>query len=195
MICDYGKAKRLRIPFAYYAEVMRGFEYSTAAHMIYAGMVPEGIECIRNIRDQYDGERRNPWEEAECGHHHARAMAAWSGLLALSGFEYDGAKGSVVALARTGTPDFLCFWSTGSGWGMFSLARRESGSRFELNLDKGSLDCRTCAIRAARGKSSALRNGEPVAHRVREEAGRTVFEFRQPLRRQAGDSLRLEIRA
>ena len=93
VICDYGKAERPRIPFPYYAEVMTGFEYSTAAHMLYAGLIREGIECIADIRARYDGLKRNPWDEAECGHHYARAMAAWSGVLALSGFRYHAPKG------------------------------------------------------------------------------------------------------
>ncbi len=50
VVCDYGKAERPRIPFPYYAEALTGLEYSTAALMIYAGMVREGVECIRNIR-------------------------------------------------------------------------------------------------------------------------------------------------
>ena len=60
--------------------------------MIYAGLVAEGIECVGNIRARYDGERRNPWDEAECGSHYARAMAAWSVVLAISGFRYDGPR-------------------------------------------------------------------------------------------------------
>ena len=64
VICDYGKGKRPHIPFPYFAEAMTGFEYSTAAHMLYANMEPQGIECIRNIRNRYDGEKRNPWDEA-----------------------------------------------------------------------------------------------------------------------------------
>ena len=58
---------------------MTGLEYLAAAHMMFAGMAREGVECIANIRARYDGEKRNPWDEAECGHHYARAMAAWSG--------------------------------------------------------------------------------------------------------------------
>ncbi|HEY1341111.1 MAG TPA: GH116 family glycosyl-hydrolase, partial [Bryobacteraceae bacterium] len=91
VICDYGKAPRPHIPFPYYAEVMTGFEYSAAVAMIEASMVEQGVECIAEIRRRYDGERRNPWDEAECGHHYARAMASWSGILALSGFHYHGA--------------------------------------------------------------------------------------------------------
>src|SRR5262249_10964408 len=86
IICDYAKAPRPHIPFPYYAEVFTGLEYTTASHMLYAGMTRQGVECIESIRARYDGEKRNPWDEAECGHHYARAMAAWSALLALSGF-------------------------------------------------------------------------------------------------------------
>ncbi|MEO7145647.1 MAG: GH116 family glycosyl-hydrolase [Bryobacteraceae bacterium] len=195
VICDYGKAKRPRIPFPYYAEIMTGFEYSTAAHMIYAGMETEGVECIRNIRRRYDGERRNPWDEAECGHHYARAMAAWSGLLALSGFTYDAPKAGMAALPRSNETNFRCFWSTGTGWGMFSVARRPSGNRFDFQLHKGSLDCRTCTIRSAAGKALALVNDNPVAHQFRREGENGVFEFVEPLRLKEGDRLQLEIRA
>jgi non-lysosomal glucosylceramidase len=195
VICDYGKAARPRIPFPYYAEIMTGFEYSTAAHMIYAGMAAEGIECIRNIRKRYDGERRNPWDEAECGHHYARAMAAWSGLLALSGFAYDGPKASLAALPRSSNPNFHCFWSTGAGWGIFSVSRRQTGNRLDLQVHKGSLNCRTCAIRSAAGRTSATVNADAVAHQFRHEGEHGVFEFTRPLQLKEGDRLQLDIHA
>ena len=50
VIADYGRGTRPDVPFPYYAEVMTGFEYTAASHMIYAGLVAEGIECIGNIR-------------------------------------------------------------------------------------------------------------------------------------------------
>ena len=49
VICDYGTAPRPRIPFPYFAEVMTGFEHSTAALMMYCGMVEQGIESIRTF--------------------------------------------------------------------------------------------------------------------------------------------------
>ncbi|HMF77536.1 MAG TPA: GH116 family glycosyl-hydrolase, partial [Bryobacteraceae bacterium] len=69
VICDYATAPRPRIPFPYFAEVMTGFEYTAATHMLFEGMLSEGTECVASIRERYDGERRNPWDEAECGHH------------------------------------------------------------------------------------------------------------------------------
>jgi uncharacterized protein (DUF608 family) len=118
VICDYAKAERPRIPFPYFAETMTGFEYATAAHMLFEGMTSEGLECIAATRRRYDGERRNPWDEAECGHHYARAMAAWSGIVALSGFHYNAGKLSIQP--KTKLTDFRSFWATGTGWGTFT---------------------------------------------------------------------------
>ena len=60
--------------------------------------------------------RRNPWDEFECGHHYARALACWSLLLALCGFDYDAAQKRIAFHPRI-QGDFRCFWSTGSAWG------------------------------------------------------------------------------
>ena len=183
VICDYGKARRPRIPFPYYAEVMTGFEYAAASHMLFAGMTREGVECIRNIRARYDGERRNPWDEAECGHHYARAMAAWSGVLALSGFRYHGASGTVWVMPRLRLPDFRCFWATGTGWGTFSL----TAGRLSLKVDHGTLACRRFTVRGRTVKASV--NGKGVAHTVNREG---QVELGSGLDLRTGDELRLD---
>ena len=191
VICDYGKAERPKIPFPYYAEVMTGFEYSTAAHMIYAGMVREGIECIANIRARYDGEKRNPWDEAECGHHYARAMAAWSGFLALSGFRYHGPTGAVTAMPRVPHENFRCFWASGTGWGTFAL----SPAGLELKILHGSLACRSCEFPGSGAASSATLDGNAVPHRVEPSRNRAVFRFPDTVRLAEGQVLRLSLKA
>jgi uncharacterized protein (DUF608 family) len=113
-------------PFPYFTEVMTGFEYTAAVGMLYEGMTagPEGAACIenglrliRNIRTRYDGKKRNPFDEAECGHHYARAMASWAAVLALTGFKWDGVAGDMEFAAREGT----FFWSNGDAWGTCRL--------------------------------------------------------------------------
>lgn len=79
---------RLEVPFPYFAEVMTGFEYCAAVGMIYESMEKEALTCIRAIRDRHDGAKRNPFSEAECGHHYARSMASWAAVIALSDFQY-----------------------------------------------------------------------------------------------------------
>ena len=183
VVCDYGKAKRPRIPFPYYAEVFTGLEYVAASQMLYAGMTREGVECIHAIRARYDGERRNPWDEAECGHHYARAMAAWSGVLALSGFRYHGASGTVWVLPRMQAADFRCFWSTANGWGTFA----SSPARLEVKVDHGTLACQRCVAPHRAAKASV--SGKTVNHTIN-SAGQVEFAGGVELRE--GDVLRLE---
>ncbi len=137
LVCDYGKKPRPKIPFPYYAEVWTGFEYSIAAQMIWAGMVDEGLEVVRSARLRHDGEKRNPFDEPECGHHYARAMSAWSPILAFTGFEYDAPKRRLKVhpkrVPRTGL--FKGFWSTGTGWGEFVWTR----SSTEVRVIEGCL--------------------------------------------------------
>ncbi len=139
LVCDYGKAERPHIPFPYYQEAWTGIEYLVASHMLFAGMTREGLELCRSVRLRFDGEKRNPWDEPECGHHYARAMSAWSGVLALSGFRYHGAEQAIEIKAPAG---HRCFWATGTGWGTFHVTRTGAAIRVE----HGSLAVRQCTV-------------------------------------------------
>jgi uncharacterized protein (DUF608 family) len=191
VVCDYAKTQRPKIPFPYFAEAFTGSEYSAAILMLYHGMAREGVECISSIRSRYDGEKRNPWDEAECGHHYARAMSAWSGVVALSGFQYDGRSASVEALPRISVPNFRCFWSTGTGWGVFSL----TNSGLRIQVLKGQLACRAVSFRGAGGRSSATLGNQSIAHRVSVSNGIARLEFDHPLTIAEHGELRLEVRS
>jgi uncharacterized protein (DUF608 family) len=117
LICSWPHGNRPRVPFPYFTEVMTGFEYQAAAHMIYEGLVEEGLTVVEAIRRRFDGERRNPWNEQECGHHYARAMAAWAVLLALGGFHYSAVAQRLQLAPRWKAEAFQSFWLVPSGWG------------------------------------------------------------------------------
>ena len=124
------------IPAPYSQETMNGFEYSAAIHMIMVGLVDEGMRCIEAIRQRYDGERRNPWNEFECGNNYARSMASYALLNAFSGFDFDMVKQSVgFNPIRAQHGHFRCFWSLDSGWGEFKMT--PTGS--ELSVLYGGL--------------------------------------------------------
>jgi uncharacterized protein (DUF608 family) len=194
VICDYGTAPRPRIPFPYFAEVMTGFEHATAALMIASGMVNEGIECIGNIRARYDGEKRNPWDEAECGHHYARAMASWSSVVLLSGFDYDGRHGAIKALPPSYNGSFRSFWSNGTGWGVFSCKRDGAATHFDLQVMTGTLACRSCQIHGSGTTTVATRGGARLPHSTHSAAATTTFRLDEPLVLREGDILQLEVR-
>jgi hypothetical protein len=121
--------------------------------MIFEGMTAEGIECFASVRARYDGERRNPWNEPECGHHYARAMSAWSGLLAISGFRYHAGLREVVVQPRARLGGFRCFWSTGTGWGTF--AYDATGRSLRLRVLSGDLRFGALQARLPRGAAPA----------------------------------------
>jgi non-lysosomal glucosylceramidase len=121
LLCSWPKGNRPALPFVYSDEVWTGIEYQVAASLIYAGRVDKGLKIVESIRKRYRGFNRNPWDELECGHHYARAMASWAVMLALSGFHFDGVNHIISFSPKINQKDFDTFWSTGSGWGSYSL--------------------------------------------------------------------------
>ncbi len=196
VICDYPHGNRPQTPFPYFEEVMTGFEYSAAILMLYRGKVSEGIELISNIRRRYDGERRNPWDEAECGHHYARPMASWAALLALNGFCYHGVEKSVEAKPAIHAKRFSSFWSTASGWGLFEQRMNKSSTSFSLSVLHGSLVCRSVALAPGipGSNSSVARLGScNVTHELRKAGNEVVFAFPAEVTIEKGEELALAL--
>lgn len=86
----YPEGRMPRKPFPYYGENMTGFEYVVAAGLAQQGDFAAAEKVVRDIRSRYDGRKRNPFDEAECGHHYVRALASW---MVLKAFDNAGKKG------------------------------------------------------------------------------------------------------
>jgi len=194
VICDYAKADRPRIPFPYYSESWTGLEYTLAALLIHWGFTLEGVECVRNTRARYDGLRRNPWDEAECGHHYARAMSSWSVLVALSGFHYQGDLAAITIAPPAAHAQFQCFWSTATAWGIYSLHRKADKSQFVLQVLAGSLRCGLCQL-AVPGTQVDTWCGTPIPSRAERANGLLDVRFNHPLTLSKGDHLQIEVTA
>jgi uncharacterized protein (DUF608 family) len=145
LMASYPRGRRPRRPFPYYNEVMTGFEYAAAVHMLYEGMEREGLERIGAIRERYDGRRRSPFDEAECGHYYARAMASWAAIPALTGFQYSGVKGKIRFAARPGS----WFWSIGDAWGTCRIVKTSGGYGVTLLCLGGRVTVRELEIAGA----------------------------------------------
>lgn len=130
LMASYPKGRPAN-PFPYFTEVMTGFEYTAAVGMLYEGQIEDGVRCIQNVRERYDGRKRSPFDEAECGHHYARAMAAWGATLALTGFGYSAIEKRLTLAARDGR----FFWSNGYAWGTYRL----QGAELALTVQQGAL--------------------------------------------------------
>ena len=117
VICTYPEgAKKAVIPITYCEETMTGFEYSLAGLMIAEGHIEKGEELIRAIRDRYDGEKRNPWNEIECGSNYARSMASFALLPIYSGFSFD-MREKHIGFSPVVKGDSQFAWSICNSWG------------------------------------------------------------------------------
>ena len=116
LMCTWPHGGRPDVPTRYCDEVWTGSEYQLAAHCRMEGLHDEADAVLAAVWARYDGRRRNPYNEIECGDHYVRAMAGWSVLDALTGFREDAVAATVSfgAAPRSGPLPFLA--STGWGW-------------------------------------------------------------------------------
>ncbi len=139
VICTWPRGGKPDVPVRYSHECMCGFEYQVGAHMVYEGLLREGLSVCKAVRDRHDGIKRNPFNEFECGNHYARSMANYAYLLALSGFSYD-ARSNVLRLApRIFSDDFQCFYSVEDAWGTIRHERHDGGTVVTVTATEGVL--------------------------------------------------------
>ena len=177
LLCTWPNGGRPAYPFTYADEVWTGIEYQVAGHMIYEGMLEEGLSIVKGVRDRHDGIARNPWNEFECGHHYARAMASWSLITGLSGFHYSAPEKYIAFGPKVDAADFNSFYSTGSGWGTFSQKLADSKLSAKVGVTWGQLelqkikldvpsDCECGNVQVSVGGKKAdavlVRNGDSV---------------------------------
>jgi len=199
LLCSWPKGGRPPLPFVYSDEVWTGIEYHVASHLMYEGLVEEGLSIVKAVRDRYDGLKRNPWDEIECGHHYARAMSSWGVLLALSGYSYSGPARSLEFAPKLYPNNFRTFWTTGSGWGGYAQ-REEKGSLLGVELTvaggeqalKEFIFTLTPTVQAK--KLTALKGeaaGMAFQPKFTQEGSRIKVTWAEPLVLKAGEKLSL----
>lgn len=137
IICEWPKENtKPAVPLVYTEESFSGCEYAVASHMIQEGLVAEGYEIVESVRNRYDGFKRNPWNEIECGSNYARSMASYSLLLAVSGFTFDMVKRVVGFNPILQNGSFECFWCVHSAWGTFVC----KNNKVRISVEYGELN-------------------------------------------------------
>ena len=140
LLCSWPHGGAQEIPFIYSDEVWTGIEYQVASHLMFEGLVDEGLDIVRTCRDRYDGVRRNPFNEYECGHWYARAMSSYGLLQGLTGVRYDAVDKTLYVDSKVG--DFKSFLSTASGFGSVEFKH----GQVSLSVVSGSIDVRHTVV-------------------------------------------------
>ena len=152
VVATYPLGKRPEIPFPYFGEIWTGLDYQFAASLAFEGMTTEALSVVESVRGRHDGERRNPWNEHECGHHYARALASWACFVAWSGFGYSAPQRELTLMPRARRQAFRCFWSVPSGWGSFTHTLKPQEQRVAVQVAEGSIAVQRLAVNGV-GKS------------------------------------------
>ena len=197
---DYAQAKGKGPEWAagYFDECMAGFEYEVAGHMLWEGLLTEGLAITRAIHDRYHPSRRNPWNEVECGDHYARSMASYGVFLAACGFEYDGPARHIGFAPRLTPENFKCPFTSAEGWGAYSQTIDRGQFTARIGLKWGKLRVRTIALALpSASEPSSLTvavNGQPVpAHASRHEK-RLLLALAHPAEINAPEPLDIKLR-
>jgi uncharacterized protein (DUF608 family) len=194
---DYAKAAGKGAEWAagYFNECMNGFEYQVAGHMIWEGLVEEGLAVTRAVHDRYHPRHRNPWNEIECGDHYARSMASYGIFLAACGFEYHGPRGHIGFAPRLTPGQFRAAFTSAESWGTYQQKIEGAAATAELTVRWGALRVRTISLAVA-GKPTRVRvtlNGTAVDATHRWDQQQLVVELAKDHRVAVNEQLRLEI--
>lgn len=179
----------------YFNECMNGFEYQVAAHMVYEGLVTEGLAVARMLHDRYHPAKRNPWNEIECSNHYARSMASYGVFTASCGFEHHGPKGFLAFAPKWNADNFRAPFTSCQGWGTIEQKRGQGSQRCAVKLEYGQLTLKTLALEvdAAKKASAAaiVVGGKPVQAKLSQEGPRVSLAMDSIVRE--GQSLVVEL--
>ena len=134
LLCTWPHGNRPMLPFVYSDEVWTGIEHQVAAHLLLLGCEKEAKEIAAVSRSRYDGIKRNPFDEYECGHWYARALASYAYLQAYAGVRYDAVEKTLCVEGKV--REFCVFLCTATGYG---IVVRQNG-RTTLRVVRGRID-------------------------------------------------------
>lgn len=190
-----------KVPFGVYSgfacylnETMNGFEYQAAAHMIAEGMVKEGLSVIRTLNERYDGNKRNPFNEVECGDHYARSMASYGALIAISGFECNGPQGYIGFDPKLSPENFKAPFTAAEGWGSYQqVMTGKTRLQSSIALKYGTLRLRNISLGVVKGmnprSSSVSVAGTKVPCSMEVKDGKLLLALSKEIIIKAGESL------
>lgn len=157
IICSYPEGAKLpTIPIPYCEETMTGFEYALAGLMIAHGYLTEGENMVKAIRDRYDGEKRNPWNEIECGNNYARSMASYALMPIYSGFSFDMTKKHIGFAPIQNNGKYM--FSACESWGSVEFCE----GRCDISILCNALTLNSIAVPNAEKVKSVIVDGESV---------------------------------
>jgi non-lysosomal glucosylceramidase len=146
------------------------------------------------VRTRYNGGRRSPWNDVECGDHYARALSSWALLDAACGYQYDAATASLTVAPRLAQDDFRAFFITAEGWGSATLQREGGKCTVTLSVSWGTVRLRSLTIGCSDAASIIAQLGdEQLPCTLNAAEGAVEVRFDDEITIPAGAELTVEV--
>ena len=180
-------------PGGYFDECMNGFEYQVASHMVWEGMLTEGLSVMKAVHERYNGAKRNPYDEVECSSHYARSMASYGIFLAACGYEYHGPKGRLGFSPKISPEDFKSAFVTAEGWGSFTQKVVDGRHSAGIKLHYGKLELTEFSLGQIKGSKTTdvvvTLDGKSVKAKFNVKADKYLVDFDSGIILRAGQQL------
>lgn len=190
LVCTWPHGGRPEVPVRYCDEVWTGMEYHVGAHCIMEGFVEEGLSVLSALRQRYNGTRRNPYNEIECGDHYSRAMAGWSVLESLTGFRYNALEAALSFAPVQMQAELHAPFITGSGWGTFEQGK--DGERMRLSCMYGTIHIAHLSLSGPNSSTRVALDETELSTISTWEQGTISLVFKEPLTLNEGSKLDIE---
>lgn len=166
IVCSYPEGKRRPYTSAPYSdECWTGTEYQFAGSLIAAGRWDDAVRIVRAVRDRYDGVKRNPYSEIECGSNYARSMASYALIPLAAGYKFDLPHKTLGFDPRAPYSRFRAPWGVDGAWG--SVAIDKKNGTVKLSVIAGAVTLSALELPFAKRVTSVTVDGKKTEFSAR----------------------------
>ncbi|XP_065838612.1 non-lysosomal glucosylceramidase-like isoform X2 [Oscarella lobularis] len=180
-----------------------GLEYPFAAQCLYAGLNDVFLQVLTEARAKYDGTRRSPWNEIECGDHYSRPMSALQLFEVASGITWSfvsvlNVKAVAVNLSfapRLTFTNYRGFFILATCYGQYVQigdANLASGTA-QVSVTEGDLVLNRLQIKSTASAATATVSHKPVEAKVSQNEGVLTLAFTAPVTVHASEAITINI--
>ncbi|XP_065909541.1 non-lysosomal glucosylceramidase-like [Dysidea avara] len=173
-----------------------GLEYPFAGLALYEGLSDIALKVLLDARNKYDGTRRSPWNEVECGDHYTRPMAGFLLFEIASGQQWNVFTQSIQFAPRLNFTNFKGFFITNTAWGQYIQNGNDAMNpgTAELVVTGGSLQLKQLIIKSTGTTATLKIDSSPVnGASFTQSGGMLVTTFASAIEVKASSKLTISI--
>ena len=157
-----------------------GVEFAVASHMIYEGLVDEGLRILKDVHERYV-KGGHYWNQVEWGAHYMRPMSSWSVIIAIEGLLYDRLRGKLRVEPRINKENFKWIFTVPGAWGSVRHIVSDKEQTLSIELMKGGLEVHSIVLERV-GESIkevkvTIDGSEVKVNKVRVHEGEVIIEL------------------